>query len=1722
MSLPTPKPPEVGRPPVPTPATQTPRPAPAASPTQTPRPAVRTGPKSIPPPLPPSPAPPPAAAPTHIRTDAGLGVSAEPSQTPLWAQRVLKKLEADLATERDPLRLGRLHYELGRLFEAPASDLSRAAEHYQKAYATSPDHLPTLRGARRVLCAKKSFAQALPLFDAEARYLSEPTQKAALHYEKGRILEDHLAQKREARDAFAAAVELDPHNATYLKALERVDTQAKAWEALDKTLERAANAVAGDQRHRAALIVERARLVETRKGDSRTATELYNEALGFDPKAPAALDALKRLHYAHQRWRDLTFVLGREAEQASDPSVRAMAYYRMGRVLADRLGHLDEGLAAFERAASEQPHEPMVLEELARLYELAKKWDSLAGVLERLESLAHSDAERVGIEHRIGQIAEERLNDETRAITWFQKALSVDPTYLPALQALGKIHTRRQEWAELIAMHLAEAGATADATRKASAHGRVAAIFEERLGNVDHAATHHARALGLVPGYAPSFKALSRIYQQAGKWRELIELFERAVDEAKDAETKITFLFKIGRAHEDALGSPAHALGAYRRVLDVAPKHLGGVHAAERAAERAGRHKELVQLLELEAEIVGDPKQAVMLLHRAGEVLEDSLGDFDGALARHRRVVELDKTYQPALSSLGRLYYQAGRWEELLDTYKRELEVASKGPGQAALLYKMGELAEERIGRDEDAIGHYRRAIEIDPFHRPALHALARKLAERGQWGELVKLRELELSGQKGAAERARTAFHLGEIYENRLQQPDRALAAYDQALAALPDYRPALDGRTRLLTQAREFKRLAEELAREVSTAKDPVVAVAALFRQGELFRDEIGDARRAIEAFEAVLSRDPSHLGSLLALEPLYAELGAWEPLARVYATEARVLGDPGARVAALKELARLEENRGVGNPDEVRAAYIAVLQLSPSDAGALAALERHALAAGDSQLLTHVDAKLGATLGTPSLAAVHQTRLGETLEAMGDPSALETFRAALLRDRENLAAALGITRIAEGAQEPGLLGEAADVSFRVLRDKTLGAGLLVRASTALLARNDADGAVMALEAALEKHPDSAEAAAELRRILLGRREVDRLFDTLCQAAQWAQDRERMAALWLDVSELLADHKHDVPAGIAALHRTLESLPGHVPTLMRLAELYSRDKQWAEAVDRLKQALSQSPSVEVEVLAHLMLSRILKDELGDEARALVSLERVLALDGKNRSALSRVLEIQMRRGQMSEAAATANELVAVAASNKERAETLSLLARLNRQNKNLDGAANAFEQAVSMVGTEGTVAAEFKDLLLEQKLLGEDPRWDYYIGALSGFSDQQSDPRKRSPIQLEIARVLADEMELLDRALHTLQRALAQDSENADLRTELAKRLKAAGHYPQALVELRRLLEVDVTRVETWSSILECFQSMQRPDEATLAMAPLVALGFASDLERVTIAQRSSRFGHTRAGAFDETAFRGVDGRGADPAAGVLAAIAENVGKVFPPELDRYGLSSRDRITSRSGHPLKQLADRVASVFGQLEFDLYLHRAHQGLLEVELTDPPGILVPAQVATLREPEQVFLLARPIALLARGVHVLGRLAPAEIGLLAISAARVLDPSFGAGVSDEDFLQQQAKRVQKALSRRARRALEEAAPALLSSPRPDWEEWAFEHRRSAARAAVLLADELPSSIALVRRTEGDLAGLRGAPLAQGIALTHDLLRFWISDAAFALRRRIGLL
>src|SRR5690606_18860426 len=153
-------------------------------------------------------------------------------------------------------------------------------------------------------------------------------------------------------------------------------------------------------------------------------------------------------------------------------------------------------------------------------------------------------------------------------------------------------------------------------------------------------------------------------------------------------------------------------------------------------------------------------------------------------------------------------------------------------------------------------------------------------------------------------------------------------------------------------------------------------------------------------------------------------------------------------------------------------------------------------------------------------------------------------------------------------------------------------------------------------------------------------------------------------------------------------------------------------------------------------------------------------------------------------------------------------------------------------------------------------------------------------------------------------------------------------------------------------------------------RTAEARLALAPLVVLGEATEDEERTV--RAKRSPAPRPGSFDSNALRSlaVDSCLGAAATGVLVSLSSAFPRLFPGNLERFGLSRRDRISPRAPHASRSLADEMAGVFGVQDYDLYEHRSASPLISIEAFDPVAVVVSARVAKLPEALQRFLLAR--------------------------------------------------------------------------------------------------------------------------------------------------------
>ena len=364
-------------------------------------------------------------------------------------------------------------------------------------------------------------------------------------------------------------------------------------------------------------------MLESRRGDAATADELYQRALEGDCRHSRPCTRSSACITATSAGRP-DGVLEREAELAVDPGVASVSLLPR-RAGAEPIGSARGrgGRGARARGEGERPPIRWCSRSSRALYELAGRYAELARVLERLAGAASSAAEQVGLlpaDRR--RSTEERLGDDDRARSSGTKGAPLDRVYLPALQALSKLY--------------AQARGVHEARRRPRGRGRDAlGSCRRAVGPRAHRRDPRARTGSARRGRcsttarARPASRLRAVVQGArapahpgGRVSPSSSSSTSAPSISRpDAESKITYLFKIGRLYEDALGSPAQALAAYGGIVQVDPKELGAIHALQRAAERAKLSGPDRRARARGRRAPTRPAQ-VELYHRAGEVAE--------------------------------------------------------------------------------------------------------------------------------------------------------------------------------------------------------------------------------------------------------------------------------------------------------------------------------------------------------------------------------------------------------------------------------------------------------------------------------------------------------------------------------------------------------------------------------------------------------------------------------------------------------------------------------------------------------------------------------------------------------------------------------------------------------------------------------------------------------------------------------------------------------------------------------------------------------------------------------------------------------------------------------------------------------------------------------------------------------------------------------------------
>jgi cellulose synthase operon protein C len=1626
--------------------------------------------------------------------------------------------------EREAKALGetpaaaRLWYEAGLIHEERLGGLRQAALCFQTAFKLDPTHRPNVHAARRLFTEVGNWAMVAQLLQAEADATEDAEAKAALLFERAVLLQERLDRAAEGVALLARVESLIPGRLRILKYVESLAVRGRDHARLADTYVREAEA-ADVPNVKTALLCAAAGLFAERLGDTERARALYEQVLELDGRHPVALGALDILLAAAGDHPRRMAVLEAQARAAATPSDAAAVFVEAARLAEETMGRADEAVGLLEEARQVAPDDPTVLSELARRYDAAGTTEPLAEVLTRLAEITEDPRALAEIHLKLGALFD-HLDRSEDAVASYRKVLDAHPGEASALAALGKLYFRAGRWEDLIWTFEQEMASATDGKQRASRGFKIAEILEQRLERIDEAAQTLRKVLEESPGYLPALQALTRLYEGAGRWDDLVSLLENEVQATDDTEQQVTLLERIARVREERLGDPEGAAGIYERISGIATDHLPTVRNLARLYHRLERWPELIRILEQEADLVEDQRQVIALLHRVAELHEERLDDRDAAMAAHRKVLNLQPNYLPALKALGKLCDQTGQWQELIDMFRRELEVTRSQEHVVSLLLKMGEIYERRMGDPDKAVATYREVLDEQPDSLNALRALERLHASRGEWEAVVEIVRKQADILESPLEKALLLSRAAGIRASH-QDPEQAATLYRAALEQVPDHAPALRALTRIHAAAGRWQDLAELYDRIL--AKDPDGAGAAEIqrRLGLLYLDRLEDEDRARACFEAVLDSNPDDTVALAALDRIHTAAGAHGDAVRTRIRLADQAGETATAAALLQSAALTCEHQPV---EAVEAPWRRIYDLASDDAVAARRIELEARRAKDHQALLEVHRRQLESAKGDDLRLALAMRIGDlAFEHLGDPEGAEAaYRQALEIAPEHLPAIRGLKRVLASVERWDEVQTLLEREGETSKDPERSVALLFEAG---VLREEHEKDLAAAESnyrkVLERAPTDRRAYDRLARLLEGQARHGELAEIHAWRAGVVQDPQEKAAAWLASARIHADALQDPQAGLTAIEHALTAAPQLAGALELGADLAFTRHEWAKSADLYQRRVELGGEPATLTPFRMRLALLHHEHLDAPDRATAWLGDVLETDPAHVAALRRLADIQIQGTNWAGAVTALERLADAVDGPAEKVPVLLELADVHADHRQDPDAALASLEKARSLDPHHVTTIERLGALYEAR-----QDWPKVVEAYAAFIDilPAEDRDRAFPLYVRIAELLGGPLGEATRAVQAYRSALELRPEELPVRVALADLLSSdAAFSAQAIEEHRAILARDPFRVASYHALYKLFEASRAHDKAFCVAAILHFLKSCTEEESYfyTEARPKAPASTEEVLSPEDLAslLRHPDDSG--PLAEVFTVAGHQLGRVHPPDLERLQVGKADRLTPKDGSPLRKMCDALAANLGGLEYELYRADRAAGALEAFAADPPVLVVGPEIIR-RHPvkEQRFLLARVVSRMCLSTTLCAQIDVPTLAASLQATVQTVQPDYqGLGASvDADLV----KRCNKSMARRARKALEEPARRLAGGgSQVDLERFVAGVARTADRAGLALCCDLEAGLGVLAAEAGHRDTDDPRTALRGKVAIEEALRFAVSDAFFRLRQRLKL-
>ncbi|MEM7676779.1 MAG: hypothetical protein AAF449_12320, partial [Myxococcota bacterium] len=797
-----------------------------------------------------------------LRADEGNAVALEAMrrltlQTERWDDYVSVLTRAAELSE-DPRIAGQHLVAAARVLQEKKDNPEQALMHLLKALEGAPDDLVILKEIELLYAQNDRMDEVVKVLQREVEVTNEPRERVPVLARLGRIYEDELDEVDLAIAAYEEAISLMPAYLPARQSLGRLYQKAERWSALADLFRREAE-MEPDPDEKVAQLFKLAELCSQRLDDTEGAVEALQGILELKPEYQPAWGHLEAMYEVREAWPELIALLEKQLTYASEPDQQLSLLSRIGEIAEHKAADIEAATAAYERMLEIRAEHREAVRNLVRLAEKQERYPEMLEYLETEIQITQDPRELVQLHLRAAGVLHTYLDQVEQAIARYEEVLALDPGYLPALRALGRLYVANGQGEALLAMYRRELEGTDNVERQISILFRTVDIALEHEQNEAQAIEYLQEILQKDEANLPALRALSDLHAQRGEDDLLVEILRREADSISGPADRAKILLRVAEICEERLDRADQAAEVYQEILRLGHDFDAAIRGLVRIYSAAGLWNALSRALKTAYEHATNDGARAAILVRSAEVSGDKLGNLDSAAESLEQALELQPDGVTILSQLERISVARRDWRRATAVSTALAQHESDPRLYAARQIRIAVMKETQLDPPESGAENYRLALETVPDHPVALRALELAYLRARNWDGLIALYHRDALLTSNDKRKVVLYTRAAEVAENRLERDEEAAQLYTSALEIDKFYLPALHGRRRIAEREQDTQTVLDTLQAEGSVSADVAHAKEVLFEAARVRQDRLGDISGAVETYKMVLGRAP-----------------------------------------------------------------------------------------------------------------------------------------------------------------------------------------------------------------------------------------------------------------------------------------------------------------------------------------------------------------------------------------------------------------------------------------------------------------------------------------------------------------------------------------------------------------------------------------------------------------------------------------------------------------------------------------------------------------------------------------------------------------------------------------------------------------------------------------------------------------------------------------------